>query len=517
MRPVSLLIAMLAFATPIGVIPAQETSRLPSIAQRQINGETIVVARLNLSHPGIQQVSDFFANYPDPSGWFGLKSDDFRNIFRNLQTARKGAPQRVTELFLLISTHDLPTNSLTLAIPVAGTDADRAAVAEALKTIRQGTVETVENGIIFSTDKFRPYRHQAVRSLRPELTAALAAIKQSPIQIAVGLDPDTRRVIREFWPELPAEFGGGSGLTLADGWKWLALGLTPSPRPEAQFILQTNDVPAAEASAKMLAALLKLAISAGAVKEGSTAALIKRLTPTQQGDRLIIAINDANGGAQKVIDEFAEPLKTKLLRNTVLERTVHNLRLMILALHDYLYANKTFPPAANLSPDGKPLLSWRVHILPYVDEKALYKEFHLNEPWDSEHNRKLITRMPDIYASSSITTQQRARGITTYLGINGEHSLFSGLEHRTLKSITDGIANTIGIVDATTDHAVIWTQPVDLKFDTKNPHKGLAGQPEKMFQVGFCSGIARAIPDSITPENLRRLLLIDDGETVEPF
>lgn len=517
MRPIPLLIAMLAFATPIGVIPAQETAGLPPIAQQQINGETILVARLNLSHPGIQQVSEFFANYPDPSGWFGLKSEDFHNIFRSLQTARKDAPQRVTELFLLISTHDLPASSLTLAIPVTGTDADRAAVAEALKTVRKGTVEIVADGVIFSTDRDRANRQQAVRSLRPEFTAALTAIKQSPIQIAVGLDPDTRRVIREFWPELPAELGGGSGLNLADGWKWLALGLTPSPRPEAQFILQANDVPAAEASAKTLAALLKLAMSTGAVEESNTAALTKLLTPTQQGDRLIVAINDANGGTQKVIDEFAEPLKTKLLRNAVQKRTVNNLKFMMLALHNYYDVNKTFPPAANLSADGKPLLSWRVHILPYVDENALYEEFHLNEPWDSEHNRKLITRMPDIYASSSITMQQRTQGLTTYLGISGEHSLFSGLEGRTIKSITDGTSNTIGIVDAMTDHAVAWTQPEDLKVDPKNPHKGLAGQLEKKFRVGFCDGSVRAVPDSITPENLRRLLLIDDGEPVEPF
>ncbi len=517
MRAIPLLITMLALAMPISMIPAQEAANLPPIVQQQINGATIVVARLDLSHPGIQQLSEFFENYPDPSGWFGLKPEGIHTIFRGLEAARKNAPPRVTELFLLISTHDLPANSLTLAIPVAGTDADRAAVAEALKTVRKATVETVKDGIIFSTDQGRARRQPAAHSPRPEFTAALAVIKQSPIQIAVGLDPDTRRVIREFWPELPAELGGGSGKTLADGWKWLALGLTPSPRPELQFVLQANDGSSAESSAKTLAALLNLGMSTGAVNESSIGALKKLLTPTQQGDRLILSINDTNGGTQKVIDEFAEPLRTQLHRNAVQKRTVNNLKHIMLALHNYHDANKTFPPAANCSPDGKPLLSWRVHILPYLDESALYKEFHLNEPWDSEHNRKLVTRMPAIYASSNITARQRTQGLTTYLGISGEHTLFFGLEGRSIRAITDGTSNTIGIVDATTDHVVNWTEPKDLKVDPKNPHKGLAGQLERKFRVGICDGSVRAIPDAITPQNLRRLLLIDDGEVVDPF
>ena len=66
-------------------------------------------------------------------------------------------------------------------------------------------------------------------------------------------------------------------------------------------------------------------------------------------------------------------------------------------MHNYHLAHGHFPPAYNKSPDGKPLLSWRVHILPYLEQKSLYDEFHKDEPWDSEHNKALITRMPAVY------------------------------------------------------------------------------------------------------------------------
>jgi hypothetical protein len=68
-------------------------------------------------------------------------------------------------------------------------------------------------------------------------------------------------------------------------------------------------------------------------------------------------------------------------------QSTNNLKQLILGLLNYESANGHFPPHASYSPDGKPLLSWRVHILPYLEEQALYSQFRLDEPWDSEHNQ----------------------------------------------------------------------------------------------------------------------------------
>ena len=65
--------------------------------------------------------------------------------------------------------------------------------------------------------------------------------------------------------------------------------------------------------------------------------------------------------------------------------------------YGYAKANHVFPPAYSTNQDGKPLLSWRVLILPYIGNDDLYREFHLDEPWDSVHNKTLLSKMPDVY------------------------------------------------------------------------------------------------------------------------
>jgi len=81
----------------------------------------------------------------------------------------------------------------------------------------------------------------------------------------------------------------------------------------------------------------------------------------------------------------------------VRSQATNNLKQIGLAMHNYHDVHASLPPAASHDDDDKPLLSWRVHVLPYVEQNELYKEFHLDEPWDSEHNKKLIPRMPVVY------------------------------------------------------------------------------------------------------------------------
>ena len=158
-----------------------------------------------------------------------------------------------------------------------------------------------------------------------------------------------------------------------------------------------------------------------------------------------------------------------------------------------------------------------MHLLPFLDQDALYKEFHLDEPWDSEHNLKLVARMPEIFESSNLSREQRSKGLTTYLGPVAEKSLFGSAEGIPIKKITDGTSNTIAIFDAATERAVPWTQPQDLEVDLTQPFKGLTGQQTHMIWVGLCDGSVRKISETVPPETLRRLIQINDGEVVGDF
>lgn len=77
-------------------------------------------------------------------------------------------------------------------------------------------------------------------------------------------------------------------------------------------------------------------------------------------------------------------------------RSLKNLKQILLAMHNYHNTYNRFPTDIT-DKAGKPLLSWRVELLPFLEHDALYREFRRTEPWDSEHNLKLLAKMPDVY------------------------------------------------------------------------------------------------------------------------
>jgi len=192
--------------------------------------------------------------------------------------------------------------------------------------------------------------------------------------------------------------------------------------------------------------------------------------------------------------------------------SINNMKQIMLAMHVYHDANKRFPPAYKADKEGKPLLSWRVLILPLMEYGDLYKEFHLDEPWDSDHNKKLIAKMPPEYKSPG---NKAAEGKTNYLTVRGENTVFPGKQGVRMADITDGTAYTIAIVEASDEKAVIWTKPEDFEIDNNNPLKGLVGLHPGVILVGFADGSVHALSAAMDPEVLRGLFSRNGGEAVQ--
>ena len=111
-------------------------------------------------------------------------------------------------------------------------------------------------------------------------------------------------------------------------------------------------------------------------------------------------------------------------------------------------------------------------VLPFIgeDEAKLFKEFHLDEPWDSDHNRKLVARMPKVFQHPRIDRP----GFTNYLAVVGEECMFDGTTKGVrIAQIVDGTSKTIALVEANADRAVEWTKPQDWEFDREHPTAGL--------------------------------------------
>jgi hypothetical protein len=142
-------------------------------------------------------------------------------------------------------------------------------------------------------------------------------------------------------------------------------------------------------------------------------------------------------------------------------QSTNNLRQLGLAILNYESAYRQLPSRAVVDKKGTPLLSWRVTMLPYLEQQELYNEFHQDEPWDSDHNIKLLDRMPALFTRPGF---EGPPGHTPYLATYKKGSVWTLAKPR-LRDITDGTSNTIAVIEVSDENAVPWTKPDDLDLD----------------------------------------------------
>jgi len=244
--------------------------------------------------------------------------------------------------------------------------------------------------------------------------------------------------------------------------------------------------------------------------------------PQRDGNRFVLFRQEIGEGANALTTTAVAGVLVALLLPAVQaareasRRTasMNNLKQIMLALLNYYDIHKRLPAHASYDDNGKPLLSWRVHILPMLEEQELYSQFHLDEPWDSEHNKQLVAQMPKLYLDPS-STHDPSEGKTSYLAVLGKDFLFNGSPQGVkFSDVTDGTSNTIAILQVDDQHAAIWTKPDDWQYDAKHPLAGLDGPHPGIFVAGFMDGSVRNISQEIDVEVFRAMLTVAGGEVI---
>jgi len=192
--------------------------------------------------------------------------------------------------------------------------------------------------------------------------------------------------------------------------------------------------------------------------------------------------------------------------------SMNNLKQIGLALIMHENSRQKFPPAYTTDKEGKPLLSWRVAILPYVEQAGLYEQFRQDEPWDSDHNKKLIPLMPRLFQRPGSVA---GPGKTNYLTVRGEKTAFPGKESTRFADITDGASNTVMAVEVPDARAVVWTRPDDYEYDDKDPAAGLLEARPRGFNAVFCDGSVRFLSQTIDPQVLKAMFTRNGAEAVD--
>jgi hypothetical protein len=367
-------------------------------------------------------------------------------------------------------------------------------------------------------------RLEAGEALRTDAAAAIDALLAADGGFVAFGDADSRRVIREMFPKLPDPFSKIDGKLLADGVSWAGVTVKLPPTPTISVTVEATSPEIAgqlqEAANSGLTMLKGIAMAASVSGDGgATAALsaLALLKPEVSETRLSITIGDDPQELVALRTALA-PAVSSSREAAWRSQRMNNFKQIALAMLMYHDAKGSYPPAASRDSDGKPLLSWRVMILPFLDQGELYKQFHLDEPWDSEHNRTLVAKMPAVYADPA-APDLAAAGRTTYLVPVGAEMLFHGAEGTKIRDITDGTSQTILAVEVPAEAAVEWTKPADWEVDLSDPLKGVRRKANEargdVFVAAWCDGSVRSVSGDVDAAVFKALLTIA-GEEVIP-
>lgn len=419
------------------------------------------------------------------------------------------------DLFILVDPADVPGPPFAV-VPLAE-GADARAIGQLLcgggnakPIFPWPTCATMHNAVFAGTQVALDRVKVTKAEPRPELAAALASSDDAPVRILLLMSESHRKVLNEMVPSLPKELGAAPISTITQGLRWASIGLVAEPKVTLRFVVQARDPSAAKAIDQLTKDALNLLVR-GALGEQAPPELLKsvaQLKPEVDNDQVRLTVD-----LQQASTLVGAPLRAARA-SARRAQCVNNLKQIGLAMHNYHDVHNSLPPSYSRDKAGRPLLSWRVHILPFVEQTALYKEFHLDEAWDSPHNKALINRIPQVYVCPDANSKLVASGKTSYLVPRGKATIFTGGDGVKIQDITDGTSNTIMVVDANDDSAVIWTKPDDWDVDPELKPAGLWGHHIGGTSFLFADGSVRFLKDTIAPVTIRALLTRNGGEIV---
>jgi hypothetical protein len=334
---------------------------------------------------------------------------------------------------------------------------------------------------------------------REGIDAALAASGEAPLAVVIAPSADQRHVLASLLPTLPAEHGGDILRAWSQQAEWTTIAFVPEK--SFKLIVRAKSPQSAIGLAGSLDAFLSGTVGKIRAINGRPVQLGTVLAATEQrveNDEIVLNVDLAKlPPGENIFRQVTDSALMAVNRREAMRK----FKQVGILMHNHYDVHKKFPDTAIKSADGKPLLSWRVQLLPLLGQESLYKEFRLDEPWDSEHNRKLIERMPDVYR---LTTGLPPGKTLVQLPVGATTAWPEG-RGLAIREFTDGTSNTILAVETDDEHAVVWTQPIDLAFDPANPTAGLGSHFGEGFLTLSADGAGHFIPRDVKPDTLRAL------------
>jgi hypothetical protein len=434
----------------------------------------------------------------------------------------------------------------------------------------EAVVRETDDYLFFSYPTFSTYntRESLTEKLgkfpkadRPDFISAFDNVQTDPIKIVVAIPSYVNKIVSELKPQLPESLikdfpalGKIDIAQLVNGVKYTATGINPE-KGTLSISIRLKSKDSALQTVKQMYSILFASLDGyleylKSLKEQSKESIVETpedtlvsLYPDLLNEKTIATfkkqlfpLSMAGNVSQlfeikydsTMLDMLFADSKVSALRffqvsvTTMFSRQKRvqcqrNLKEILLAMHNYHDVHGKFPPAYSVDKDGKPLHSWRVHLLPYLENVALYKQIKLDEPWDSEHNKQFHDMMPKFFACPANTKGDPKRD-TVYSVIVGDKTAFrTDMKTFDFGKITDGSSNTIAVVERVTP--VNWMSPEDVKFEdaikgiNKIP-EGIGSEHYQSVNCALFDGSVHTLRQTIDLKSLEALLTISGGEAV---
>lgn len=523
--PKYLLLTVLSLAIAQHTQAADVASHTPAIAPF-VNDDTFAAACVDLGVVNVVEIADTLlkwmpAGVVDPTEWMAAVALA-DGMVRQLQQSGIG------HTYMVIGIADIHHGGGPLAIVTARAGQSIDTVEQKLRGLKPFVGERLEvqrkDDVVLIGTKSTVARYLALKPAdRADLVGPLMSLVDHHALATVVFCPglDFRRVVRELWPELPGVLAPFKG-DMADRWQHAEAVIDRLPNANPRMSLVAKDAAATQVAAQLWRDMpIAYADFVGDEQHLEHAKafahlLTHTLQATVEGERITIGF-PANEDRRNEIRSVLAVAANHVLEEYHLSQRRERLKELALGLLNFESANKHFPPAAICDKDGKPLLSWRVAILPYMEYGELYRQFHLDEPWDSPHNAALIPKMPQVFADPDFQLKQLAReSKTTYQAPVGPETIFHDTTGTTFREIKDEISETILLVEVAPREAVVWTKPADWEVDLAKPRIGIERSERDLFTAAFADGDVQTIPFNEPIERLRAFLTRAGGEVIAP-
>ncbi len=504
------VIATSVFA--MGVFANHVRAEDPSSIQSMVTEQVVAVATVDLPQMRLPQAIKWGIE-------FGIVPEAEAGNMKFSATTAQGAisalvDSGVERITVLPRMSDLHTQAPVWVATLAN-DANPEEALEALSSvadmlpIKSKTLAIRGGLIVGGPDQTTVDRWALGKPKRPEFKAVWEELVGYQAALAVFGNKDARRVVREMLPQLPSPFEEATGDLVADRISWGGLKIDLPPKANARVVIHSTDAESAKTCQRLVSAIMKYSVNQTNAEFRATSGqqILDTLKPTVDDNRVLLNLSPF------LDKERLVPLLASVRGHNAGPRRQNNLKQVINALFAYESANQSFPPNAIYSDAGRPLLSWRVAILPLLGRQDLYEKFRLNEPWNSAHNLRISRDMPECYADPE----------NEYLNVNwrttvqlpyGKGMMFQEKEGTKFTDIRDGSSNTIAVVCTDPAKSVYWTKPADWEVDLGQPWNGLKQENEQTVTFAFADGSVHSIPVSLAPEDLRAMLTRDGGEVM---